>query len=81
MKVYVPTHKDLPDSWELSAELWRQVGGLYDGMTQYLFEPLAHPETGVIYFYADRAEAEALGLDVGNAVMDLESEADDEVAL
>ena len=67
---YIPTHKSMEESWQLSADLWAQVSGRTDGTTQYLVAPREHPETGDVYFYMDEAEAEGFGLDVDGALDD-----------
>ena len=67
---YIPTHKSMEESWALSADLWAQVSGRTDGTTQYLVAPREHPESGDVYFYMDESQAEALGLDIENAIDD-----------
>ena len=66
--IYVPTHKTIKESWQLSADLWQQVAPKAGGTTQYLVAPREHPETGEVYFAMEQSEAERFGLDVANAI-------------
>lgn len=66
--IYVPTHKTMDESWQLSADLWSQVSTNTEGTTKYLVAPREHPETKEVYFAMPREQAEQLGLDVDNAI-------------
>ena len=68
--MYIPTNLTLEESWQLSADLWRQVAPNAAGETRYLVAPLTHLETGLVYFRMSLEDATKFNLDTNNAIND-----------